>query len=192
MIQPHNRTSFITQTALIAALYAALTLFSYQVMGYLTWGPIQLRISEALVVLAFFTPAAVPGLTLGTFIANLFNLTTAGALGWFDVIFGTLATLLGTYWMWRLRGNPKLALLGPVVANALIVPAYLPLILRGMGWYTIPFTSVSTEGSYLAMYAFGVVGVGVGEAIVVYGLGMPLRLALARTSAHAGEEETDE
>ena len=83
-----NRTQFITKAAIIAALYVVLTLIS-AAFG-LSSGAIQIRISEALCALAFFTPAAIPGLTLGCLIANL--ITTAHIL---DLVFGTLATFIG-------------------------------------------------------------------------------------------------
>ena len=73
-----------------------------------------------------------------------------------------------------------MALLGPVLANALIVPAYLPLMLQGLGFYTIPFTSIALDGAYLPMYLFGLVATGLGEALVMYVLGLPLFSALKR------------
>ena len=177
-----NRTSFIAQTGMIAALYAAATLIALLLLQGLAWGPVQFRISEAVCVLAAFTPAAIPGLTLGCALANLINIAVSGtgALGLLDVVFGSLATCLGALWCWRLREHPKLALLGPVLANALIVPAYLPLMLQGLGYYTIPFTSINLDGMYLPMYLFGAVATGAGEALVVYALGYPLFKALRR------------
>jgi uncharacterized membrane protein len=159
-------------------------------MGYLSWGPVQLRLSEALTVLPLFYPAAVPGLALGCVLANLLNLGATGPLGWLDVVFGTFATLLGAAWTARQRTRPVLALAGPVVANALIVPAYLPLILRGLGFYTIPLTTLSVEGSFLAMYLFGVVCVAAGQAAVVFGMGLPLATVLRRVLAPVQREET--
>ena len=177
-----NRTSFIAQTGMIAAVYAAATLIALLLLQGLAWGPVQFRISEAVCVLALFTPAAVPGLTLGCALANLINVAISGtgALGLLDVVFGSLATCLGALWCWRMRGRPKLALLGPVLANALVVPAYLPILLQGLGYYTIPFTSINLDGLYLPMYLFGVVATAAGEAIVLYALGYPLYKALAR------------
>jgi len=96
------------------------------------------------------------------------------------VVFGSLGTLLGAMWMWRFRGRKMLALLGPVIFNALIVPAYLPLLLKGLGLYQIPFTTIDLEGNWIPMYLFGVAAIGLGEAIVVYGLGLPLSIALER------------
>ena len=97
-----------------------------------------------------------------------------GALGLLDVVFGSLATLVGAMWCRKFAEKPALALAGPVIANALVVSAYLPILLQGFGYYTIPFTSISLDGLYLPMYLFGVVFVGLGEALSVYVLGLPL------------------
>lgn len=176
-----TRSQFITQTALIAALYAAFTLVCLLFLQGLAWGPVQLRLSEAICVVALFTPAAIPGLTIGCVIANLANclISGLGALGMLDVVFGSLATLIGSIFCWKLRKRPALAISGFVIANALIVPAYLPLLLQGLGYYTIPFTNISIDGAYFAMYVFGVVFTGIGEAIVIYVLGLPLSKAIA-------------
>lgn len=162
---------------MIAAVYAVLTFVVIQ--NPIGWGPIQFRFSEAVTVLAVFTPAAVPGLALGSVIANSFMLATF-PLAWLDIVFGSLGTLLGALWSWRMRKNTPLALAGPVVANALIVPAYLPIMLKGLGFYKIPLLGLNLEGKWLAMYLFGVVTVGVGQAVVVYGLGLPLLVAMRR------------
>lgn len=177
-----TRTQSIAQTALIAALYAALTLVALVFLQGFAWGPIQFRISEALCVVALFTPAAIPGLTIGCVIANLINCAIAGtgALGLLDVVFGSLATLIGSIFCWKMRKRPVLAISGFVFANALIVPAYLPILLVGLGYYTIPFTDISLDGAYAAMYLFGVVATGIGEALVIYVLGLPLSKLLRK------------
>ena len=179
-----NKTTRLARIGMIAAVYAAATSIALVFLSGLAWGPVQFRISEALVVLALFTADAVPGLALGCVIANIANivLSGSGALGLFDVVFGSLATLVGAWITWRLRKRPRLALLGPVLANAFIVPAYLPVILAGLGFYTIPFTSISLEGSYAFMYLFGFIAIGVGEAVVLYLLGLPLATVLSKTS----------
>lgn len=176
------RSRFIAQAGMIAALYAAATLIALLLLQGLAWGPVQFRISEAVCVLAVLTPAAVPGLTVGCALANLIALAVngTGALGLLDVVFGSLATFLGALWCWKLRSRPMLALAGPVIANALIVPAYLPLLLQGLGFYTIPFTSIALDGAYLPMYLFGLVATGIGEALVLYVLGAPLLAALRK------------
>ena len=178
-----DRTRRTVRTGMIAAAYAALTLVTLLFLGALAWGPVQFRVSEALCALALFTADAVPGLALGCALANLANIALSGTgmLGMLDVVFGTLATALGAWFTWRNRRRPALALLGPVIANALIVPAYLPLMLQGVGYYTIPFTNIAIDGAYPAMYAFGLVATGLGEAVVMYVLGLPLARSLAKT-----------
>lgn len=176
-----RRTTFIAQAGVIAAVYAAVTLLVLQSPAQLGWGPVQLRVSEALTVLALVTPAAVPGLALGSVVANSFMLTQVGPIALLDVIFGSGATLIGAIWSWHFRDRTPLALLGPVIANALIVPAYLPMMLAGLGFYTVPFLGLDAEGSWAAMYLFGVVTVGIGEAVIVYALGWPLLAAMRRS-----------
>jgi uncharacterized membrane protein len=153
---------------------------------------VQLRLSEAVCVLAVLTPAAVPGLAIGCVIANLIGiaLTGSGVLGLFDVVLGSLATLLGALWMRRFRERSGVALLGPVLANALIVPAYLPVILAAFGFYTIPFTSIDLAGSWPLMYLFGFVAIGTGEALVIYALGLPLLRALRAAKLFERESQS--
>ena len=178
----NKRTSYVAQAGMIAAVYAAATLITMFLLQGLAWGPVQFRISEAVCVLAVLTPAAVPGLTIGCAIANLVALAIngTGALGLLDVVFGSAATCIGALWCWKFRERPKIALLGPVLANALIVPAYLPILLQGLGFYTIPFTDISLDGAYLPMYLFGLVATAIGQALVIYVLGLPLLKALGR------------
>ena len=173
----------VARVGVIAAGYAGLTLVTLLFLGSLAWGPVQFRVSEALCALALLTADAVPGLALGCVIANVANIVLSGTgmLGMLDVVFGSLATALGAWFTWRNRRRPSLALMGPVIANALIVPAYLPLMLQGIGFYTIPFTTIALDGAYPAMYLFGLLATGAGEAVVMYALGMPLFRALSRT-----------
>ncbi len=182
------------RAGMIAAVYAALTVLCLTLLQGLAWGPVQFRLSEAVCVLALFTPAAVPGLTIGCIIANLLGiaLNGTGVFGLLDVVFGSLATLLGALWMRRFRNRVGLALLGPVLANALIVAAYLPVILAAFGFYTIPFTDIDLMGSYPLMYLFGFITIGIGEAIVVYALGLPLYQALKNTPFFKREAEERE
>lgn len=175
-----SRSRYIAQAGVIAAVYCTLTLLTVQFLQGLAWGPVQLRVSEAFTVIAMFTPAAVPGLTIGSVVANALNPTAIWPLAGLDVVFGSLGTFLGAVWMRRFVERPAIALAGPVVANALIVPAYLPVMLAGLGFYTVPVFGVNLEGSWLAMYVFGVVAVGIGQAVVMYGVGWPLMVALKR------------
>lgn len=126
----NNKTKQMTQGAVIAALYVALTLLA-KAMG-LDSGQIQLRFSEALCILPCFLPAAVPGLTVGCLLANLL----CGNILW-DVVFGTLATLIGAVGTRLLRKNRWLACLPPILANILIVPLVLSYAYGLPG--TIPF-----------------------------------------------------
>ena len=125
-------TRYLTQAAIIAALYAVLThLQNLLLPGSVTWA-IQMRLSEALCVLALFTPAAIPGLTLGCLI---FNITYAAALP-LDFVLGSAATLLAAEGMWLTRkvtvhGYPLLAMLMPAIANAILVGWELTVYIGG-------------------------------------------------------------
>lgn len=181
-MQKLSRTKYIAQAGLIAAVYATATLLVMLFLQGLAWGPVQVRISEAVCVVALFTPAAIPGLTVGCIIANLANtvISGVGILGIFDVLFGSTATCLGALFCWKARSHPKAAIGWFVIANALIVPAYLPILLEGLGFYVIPFTDIAIEGAYLPMYIFGLAATGIGEAIAIYALGYPLSLFLRK------------
>jgi uncharacterized membrane protein len=175
-----NRTRYISQAGMIAAVYAAFTVLTVYLPFNLGWGLVQFRLSEAITVVGLFTPAAIPGLTLGSVIANALNPNAVWPLAFLDVVFGSLGTLLGAVWMWRFRERKMLALAGPVISNALIVPAYLPILLAGLGLYRVPFIGLDVEGSWLAMYLVGVVSIGIGQAVVVYTLGLGLFTTLRR------------
>ncbi len=175
-----RRSTYVAHAGIIAAVYAGFTWLVLQLPAGLGWGLVQLRVSEALTVVAFFTPAAIPGLTVGSVVANLANLGAVGPVAMFDVVFGSLGTMLGAIWMWHFRERTGIALLGPVIFNALIVPAYLPIMLQGLGLYRIPLLGVDLSNHWWEMYAFGVVSVALGQAIVLYGLGLPLLAALRK------------
>ena len=112
------RTKKLTLASTIAALYGVLTLLS-RLFG-LDSGVIQVRFSEALCILPIFTPAAIPGLFVGCLLSNIL----AGGVIW-DVIFGSIATLLGAIGTRFLRKKPYLAVIPPILANAIIVPFVL-------------------------------------------------------------------
>jgi uncharacterized membrane protein len=177
-----SRTRFVAQAGVIAAVHAAFTLAVLQMPAQLGWGPVQLRLSEALTVVALFTPAAIPGLTLGTAIANASLVAQIGPVGLLDVVFGSLATLLGAWWTWHFRNRFALALAGPVGTNALMVPVYLPVLLAALGFGQEPLFGLDPGLGWFAAYLAGVIAIFVGQAIVVYGLGAPLALFLRRTS----------
>ena len=114
----NSKTMMIATSGLIAALYVALTFLAASVG--LASGVIQVRISEALTILPVFTVAAVPGLTVGCVLANLLT----GCAAW-DVVFGSLATLIGAVGTRLMRKTPQLAWIPPVLANVAIVPIVL-------------------------------------------------------------------
>lgn len=160
-----SKINFITRAALIAALYAALTIL----FAPISYGQIQIRISEALTVLAYFEPAAVVGLFGGCMIANVY-----GGLGPIDIFFGSFLTLLaailtrqiGKRFLKRqdkggLYLGPFLSLLPPVLINAFGVALILKLVLD------LP-------------YLISVLYVGLGQAMAVYMLGYPLLIILLK------------
>lgn len=129
MTKQHNQVLFVAQGAMIAALYVALTYLSN--LAGLASGAVQLRLSEALTILPVFTAAGIPGLFLGCILAN----TLTGCALW-DVVFGSLATLLGAVGTRLLRRYRILPLLPPILANTLIVPFVLAYVYHAEG--TIP------------------------------------------------------
>ncbi|MBO7671076.1 MAG: QueT transporter family protein [Oscillospiraceae bacterium] len=108
---------FLTQGAIIAAMYVALT----YIFAPISFSEIQIRIAEALTILPVFTPAAIPGLFLGCLLGNIMGGAAAP-----DVILGSLATLIGAFFTWKLRNHsPWLAPLPPIVSNTVIIPFVL-------------------------------------------------------------------
>lgn len=145
---------FITQAAMIAAIYVVMTVFINTFN--LASGTIQVRISEVLTVLPYFTPAAVPGVFIGCLLSNLL---TGAMLP--DIVFGSLATLLGALGSYALRKHSFLVTLPPVLANMLIIPfvlryAYgLKYVLHGID-ISIPFQAVTVgAGEVITCCIFG-------------------------------------
>lgn len=159
----NKKVTYLTQAALIAALYVVLT-YVANAFG-LANHAIQVRFSEALTVLPFFTPAAVPGLFIGCLLSNIL---TGCALP--DIVFGSLATLLGALGTHLLRQKKWCAPICPIVANTLIVPLVLiygyGLLIDGM--------------SVLRCYGYYALTVGAGEIISCGILGMLLLNVLSR------------
>ena len=113
----NKSTLFLVQAALIAAVYVVLTL----VFAPFSYGEIQIRVSEALTILPYFTPAAVPGLFAGCILANLLG----GSIP-LDILFGSIATLVGAVFTYLLRKQSRwLAPVPPILANALLMPFVL-------------------------------------------------------------------
>jgi uncharacterized membrane protein len=143
-----KNTKFIIQAAVIAAVYASLTIalmpFSY--------GAMQIRVSEALTVLPYFTPAAIPGLFIGCLVSNM-----VGPYGLIDMVFGGSATLIAAVFSYYLRGRPLLVPLPPVIANGLIIGPML--YLTGI----FPLSLIAC-----------ILWVSLGELIACYAVGYPL------------------
>ncbi len=149
-----NKVQFLTQAALIAAVYVVLCI----VFAPISYGEIQVRIAEALVILPYFTPAAIPGLFVGCLLSNML-----GGSILLDMLLGSFATLLGAIGSYCLRRSKFLVLLPPIAANVLIVPFVL---VYGYGvMLPIPFLMLT---------------VGIGEVIAVGILGRILLGILER------------
>ena len=143
------QTRRLCLAAIIAALYAALTL-GFQAISY---GAVQFRVAEAMTLLPALFPEAIPGLAVGCLISNIFNPMGATV---YDIVFGTLATLLAAVLTCRMRGNVFAKALPPVICNAVIV---------GM---------VLTYAYGIDILWMNILTVGLGEAAVCYVLGVPL------------------
>lgn len=143
--------------AIIAALYVVLTYLA-SALG-LSSGVIQVRFSEALTILPIFTPAAIPGLFVGCLLSNILT----GCALW-DIVFGSIATLLGAVFTYLLRNHKLLAVLPPIIANTLIVPPVLIFV------YDVSYA-----------YWFIILTVCIGEIISCGILGTALRKALEKS-----------
>lgn len=147
----NEKVKYLTRAGIIAAIYVVLTV----IMGELSFGSLQFRISEALVLLPYADKAAVPGVYVGCLIANIF-----GGYGFVDIFFGSLVTLLSAYLTSKMP-NKILAVVPPVVLNAFIVSIWV---------------SKFTHTPYYA----SVISIGLSEFFCVAGLGMLLLIALEK------------
>lgn len=153
-MKKQNAALLVAQGAIIAALYVVLTYF---IAAFnLANGAIQFRISEALCILPIFTPAAIPGVTIGCLISNIIT-----GCSIFDIIFGTLATLIGAFGTYFLRKTKFISTLPPVLSNMIIIPLLLKFAygLDDAWWWLV-------------------ITVGAGEILSICGLGMLLKAAL--------------
>ena len=151
----HFNVLFMAQAAMIPAIYLVVTLL----VAPFAYGEVQIRLSETLTILPVFTPAAIPGVFLGCLISNIL-----GGCILPDIILGSLATLIGAVFTWKLRNKSKyLAPLPPIIANALIVPFVLKY------GYMVPLP-----------IPFMMLTVGIGEIISCGVLGLVLHTALSR------------
>lgn len=149
-----NKTLFINQAALIAAIYVVLV----YIFKPVSFSYIQVRIAEALTILPYFTPAAIPGVSIGCLLANF--LTGADIL---DILFGTLATLIGAVGSYVLRKQKFLVPLPPILANTIIIPWILQYA------YALPLS-----------IPFMMLTVGAGEVISCGVLGLILLFVLSK------------
>ena len=140
-----NKTRNLVFGALIAAIYVVLTM----VFRPISYGPIQFRISEALCVLPYFTPAAIPGVFIGCLISNML-----GGAVLMDVVFGSLATLIGALGSWLLRKNRWLVSVPPILSNTLIIPWVLKFAYgsEDLVWYMMITVGI---GELLAIGVLG-------------------------------------
>ena len=146
----------LCESALIAAIYVILT-YLCAAFG-MSSGAIQLRLSEALCVLAIFTPAAVPGVALGCFMANLLT----GCALW-DIVFGSLSSLVGMLGCRALKKHPYLAPVPYALANMIVIPFVVKLVYGAPE--ALPFLFLT---------------VGIGELVSVFAVGIPLYFALQK------------
>ena len=159
----------ITQTAIIAAMYAALTYAQSFLLPGTTTAAVQFRASEALNVLALFTPAAIPGLTLGCVISNLYSIGQGLPL---DMIFGSFATLGATLCMYflknvKIKNYPFFAMLMPAIWNGVIVGWEIEYFFIEGGFH---FSSFLIQGGCVAL----------GELAVMFTLGTALYFAFIK------------
>ncbi len=151
-------TLFLTRSALIAAIYFALA----TVLQPISFGPVQFRLSEALVLLPVFMPESIIGVTLGCFLSNFFYSTM------YDVIFGTIATAAAALLTYLLRRTKVLYVLPPLLLNAFLVP--------------VIWVVDGSDGAYLVNFALILAS----EVVVVCLIGFPLTLILQKALTRAG------
>ena len=172
----NKRVLYITQAAIIAALYAVLTIGQNTLLPGTASAAVQFRVAEVLCVLAIYTPAAIPGLTIGCIIANISSVTAG--LGFYDMIFGSLASLLAALAMYglrnvRIKNIPFLALLMPALFNGVIVGLEISIFFSDTGF---SFVSFLITGGCVAL----------GELVVLLVLGIPACLLLNKHGKKMG------
>lgn len=145
------KTKSLVLAGVVAALYAALTV----VLQPISYGPMQVRISEALTILPYFNPVFIPAVYIGAMLANIF-----GGFGAIDIFLGSALTLLAAYLTYKMP-NKYLAPLPPVIVNAFGVSAYVAPLANVPYWPTV-------------------IWIGIGELIACYALGLPLLILLEK------------
>ncbi len=147
------KTKRLTQAAIIAACYIVLT-FIANSLG-LANGAIQVRFSESLCVLPAFTPAAIPGLFIGCLVSNILSGCVI-----FDIVFGSIATLIGAVFTYLFRKHKYLSVIPPIISNTLIIPFVLKFaygLPAGISYFFITvgigeIISCGVLGTLLVMY----------------------------------------
>lgn len=172
----NKRVTYITQAAVIAAMYAVLTIGQNLLLPGTASMAVQFRISEVLCVLAIYTPAAIPGLTIGCVIANISSVTAG--LGFYDMIFGSLASLLAAIAMYllrnvRIKGIAFPALLMPAIFNGIIVGLEITVFLADSG---VTLAGFLVTGGCVAL----------GELVVLLVLGIPACILLNKHGKKMG------
>jgi len=152
-----KKFNYLVRVAMIGAIYVILTI----IFAPISYGPVQVRIAEALVVLPFIEPSAIIGLFVGCILANIY-----GGLGMVDIIGGSFCTLIAAYLTSKVK-NPKLAPLPPVIINAFGVSIYLHLLFDLPYWITVLY-------------------IGIGEVVACYILGYPLLILLIKNKNRLG------
>lgn len=152
-----SKLNYLVRVAMIGAIYVILNI----IFAPISYGPVQVRIAEALAVLPFIDPSAIIGLFVGCILANIY-----GGLGMVDIIGGSFCTLIAAYLTSKMK-NPKLAPLPPVLINAFGVSIYLHLLFDLPYWITVLY-------------------IGMGEIIACYILGYPLLILLIKNKKRLG------
>ena len=152
----NKKVLFLTQAAMIAAIYVVLTI----VFQPFSFGQIQVRIAEALTILPMFTPAAIPGLYIGCMIGNILGGSILP-----DIIWGSFATLIGAVFTYLLRKQSKyLAILPPIISNTVIVP----LVLRYAYGILLPIPLMMLTVGIGEVISCGVLGIVIHSALKKY------------------------
>lgn len=172
-MEKKSTTLYLVQAAVISALYATLTILQNVLLPGTASMAVQFRISEIMTVFALFTPAAVPGLFVGCIIANI---SSVAALGPYDMIFGSIASLIAALLMYLFRNKriftlPVLAALMPALINGIIVGFEIEFFFIEGGFH---FESFLIQGGLVAL----------GELAVLFILGIPFAKIIEKTNLH--------
>lgn len=172
-MEKKSTAMYLVQAAVIAALYATLTILQNVLLPGSASMAVQFRISEVMTIFALFTPAAISGLFVGCIIANI---SSVAALGPYDMIFGSVASLIAALLMYLLRNKqiftlPVLSALMPALINGIIVGFEIEFFFIEGGFH---FKSFLIQGGLVAL----------GELAVLFILGLPFAKIIEKTNLH--------